>query len=47
MDVHVFDVLETVSQVTDEWMVDIFQHSTFADDVTHALRSYNCGNQND
>jgi hypothetical protein len=40
-EVHVFNVLETVSQVTDERMVDIFKHSTFSDDVTHAFRSYN------
>jgi hypothetical protein len=39
--VHVFDVLETVSQVTDERMIDIFQHSPFSNNVTHAFRSHN------
>lgn len=42
--VHVFNVLETVSQVADERVVDVFEHSALTDDVTDALGSYDCGN---
>jgi len=38
--IHVFNVLETVSQVTDERVVDVFEHSALTDDVTDALGSY-------
>lgn len=42
MDVHVLNVLETVSQVANEWMVDMLEHATLSNDVSNALGSYNC-----
>lgn len=39
--VHVLDVLKTVTQVANERMVDVLEHSTFADDVAHALGANN------
>jgi hypothetical protein len=39
---HVFDVLKAVSQVADEGVVDMLQHSSLADNVSDALRLDNC-----
>lgn len=42
MDVQVFDVLEAVSQVAEEGVVEMLEHSSFANDVANALGPYNC-----
>lgn len=36
--VHILDVLETVSQIANERVVNVFKHATFANDVTDAFR---------
>lgn len=35
---HVFDILKAVAQVTDEGMVDMFEHSPLADNISNAFR---------
>ena len=40
--IQVFDILEAVPQITEERMVQVFEHSSFTDDVPYAFRSYNC-----
>ena len=37
---HVFDVLEAVPQVADEWVVHMLEHSSFAYDIADAFRAY-------
>ncbi len=39
---HVFNILETVSQVANEWMVHMLEHSPFSDDVSHTFGSDHC-----
>ena len=40
--VHVLDILEAVSQVANEGVVEVFEHLPLADDVSYALGSYDC-----
>ena len=40
-DIHVLDILEAVSQVTDKGVVDMFEHSPFSDYISDTLGSYN------
>lgn len=39
---HILNILETVSQVANEWMVHMLEHSPFSDDVSHAFGSDDC-----
>ena len=39
---QVLDILETISQVAKEWMVEMFQHPSLPNDVAHALGTHNC-----
>lgn len=41
-DVHILYILETVTQVAKERVVQMLEHSAFADNVPYALRTYNC-----
>lgn len=41
--VQVLDVLEAVSQVAQERVVEMFQHPSFSNHVPHALTAYHCG----
>jgi hypothetical protein len=34
---HVFNILETVPQIADEWVIDMLEHSTLADNVAHTF----------
>jgi hypothetical protein len=38
--IHVLNVLEAVPQVTYEWVVDMLEHASFANDVANALGPY-------
>ena len=40
--VHVLDVLEAVPQVTNEGMVYVLEHASFANDVSNTLGPYDC-----
>jgi hypothetical protein len=40
-DVHILDILETVAQVAKERVVQMLEHSAFANNVPHTLRTYN------
>lgn len=40
--VHVFDILKTISQVADEGVVHVFEHSALPNDIADALGSYDC-----
>jgi len=40
-EVHVLDILETIAQIANEWVVDMLEHAPFADDVPYALGSDN------
>lgn len=37
IDAHVFDVLEAVSKVANEWMVNMLEHATLSDNVSYAF----------
>jgi hypothetical protein len=37
-DEQVLDILEAVSKIAEEWMVQMFQHPSFANDVPDAFR---------
>ncbi len=37
---QIFDILEAVTEVTDEGMVEMFEHTSLPDDVPHALGSH-------
>ena len=39
---HVFNILETVSQVAKKRMVQMLEHSTFANDIPYALGLDHC-----
>lgn len=41
--VQVLDVLEAVSQVAQEGVVEMFQHPSFSNHVPHAFTAYHCG----
>ena len=41
-DVQVFDILETVSQIAKERVVQVLEHASLSDDVSHALGPYDC-----
>ena len=41
-DVQVFDVLEAVSKVAKEGVVEMLEHTALANYITDALRSYHC-----
>jgi hypothetical protein len=40
--VHILDILEAVSQVADEGVVEVFEHPPLADDILYALGFYGC-----
>lgn len=40
--VQVFDVLETVSQIAEERMVEVLEHPPLTDYVANAFRPYHC-----
>jgi len=40
--VQVLDVLEAISQVAEERMVEMLEHPAFANDVANALGPYDC-----
>jgi len=37
---QIFDILETVSQIAKERMIEMLKHATFSDHIPHALRPY-------
>lgn len=39
-DEQIFYVLETVTEVANKWMIQMFQHPPFPDDVAHTLGPY-------
>lgn len=41
-DAQVFNVLETVSQIAEEGMVEMLEHASLADDVAYTFGPYNC-----
>jgi hypothetical protein len=38
-DLQIFHILETVSQVAQEWVVQVFQHSSLSYYIPHAFRA--------
>ena len=40
-EVHILDVLKTVSQIANKRMIHVFEHATFANDVANAFGSDN------
>ena len=41
--VQVLHVLEAVSQIAEERVVEVFEHAAFSDNVAHALGAHDCG----
>ena len=39
---QVFDVLETISEVAEEGVVEMLEHAALADDVADTFRPYHC-----
>lgn len=37
IDAHVFYVLEAVAEVANKWMIHMFEHAAFSDDVSYAF----------
>lgn len=46
-DVHILYVLEAVAQVANERVVDMFEHTTFSDDIPHTFGPYNWSREQD
>jgi hypothetical protein len=40
--VQILNVLEAVTQVTEEGVAEVLQHTAFADDISYTLRAYHC-----
>lgn len=41
-DAHIFYILEAVSQVAQEWVIQVLEHSPFTDDIPYTFRPNHC-----